>query len=522
MNESGALLSRLGSVDVLSWNPLRSTSDNAVAGLVNNFGDLIGPLLTELIAGYRAVGGESPPDKGRPVLVAVGSILHFAPPEAVIWGTGVNFKLASKLPRDVPSLDVRAVRGPHTARTISAAGGKAPAVFGDPALLLPRYMPELARWNSRGHGNLVVVPNLNDFSSLSAHAAVNGYAVVDPRNPLRSVLRSIAESGFVVGSSLHAIVIADALGIPARLIRSESEGVFKYRDYLAGTGRPLTVVASNLEDALALGGHELPDVDLDLLLDAFPRDLWTTGMPRHSGAPFSEPVETRDTWREFVQTPHPNEANYGRTFTEQIFPRLIERARQCMDEADPVVLLESSFRYARWFRLSLAAGVSREHVAVADRQFFDAFETDDPGRFARQVWLAREGTHALFRSARRRGGTCVLSIALRPGLVSNSLAGLDLVVECDDKSCHEVSLPVFEMYHREWTVDISAAIDLPSNARIAAVSIRMRSRETGPVEVPVLAAQPQMCSLWNYSSMVGLDPWSEVPLSPVLRSERTA
>jgi pyruvyltransferase len=88
------------------------------------------------------------------------------------------------------------------------------------------------------------------------------------------VLQTIAASEFVTGSSLHAIVIAESLGIPARLMRSSHEPEFKYLDYYLGSGRRGYEAAGSAGEAMARGGEPAPRWDPDPLLAAFPRDLW--------------------------------------------------------------------------------------------------------------------------------------------------------------------------------------------------------------------------------------------------------
>jgi pyruvyltransferase len=78
----------------------------------------------------------------------------------------------------------------------------------------------------------------------------------------------------VTGSSLHAVVIAESLGIPARLIRSSTEPVFKYEDYYRGSGRQGFTSAANLGEARERGGEHPVSWSAEPLLRAFPADLW--------------------------------------------------------------------------------------------------------------------------------------------------------------------------------------------------------------------------------------------------------
>jgi pyruvyltransferase len=257
-------------VEVYSWNPARPVFGGRIGRRlgprrrVQNFGDLIGPVVVGALLRRR---GLDPTSANRSVqLLSVGSVLHHARPGAVVWGSGVNGKIAPA-PELLRTLDIRAVRGPRTHRYLSDRGvDGVPAIYGDPALLLPALFPEL-RATRPTHG-VTIVPNLNDV------AAYDGHRYLHPRRPLKHCLETIAHSRLVVGSSLHGIIVAEAFGVPARLVRSATEPAFKYDDYYSGTGREHYHAADSVEEALDLGGEPPPSWSEDELVEAFPADLW--------------------------------------------------------------------------------------------------------------------------------------------------------------------------------------------------------------------------------------------------------
>ncbi|WP_026911201.1 polysaccharide pyruvyl transferase family protein [Patulibacter minatonensis] len=260
-------------VEIVHWNPRRRVSrflPRRIARPVNNFGDLVGPWVVGELLRRRGIAVDSARRPAR--LVAVGSILHLAADGDVVWGAGINGKVLSLAP-GVARLDVRAVRGPRTREFLAGLGHDVPDVYGDPGALVG------ALWTApvaRDGRDLTVVPNLNDVDRFPAHPAM-----VHPRTDLMSIVAAIAASRLVVGSSLHAIVIAESFGVPARLVRSVAEPAFKYDDYYGGTGRPTYRPATTVEEAVELGG-EPPAVLDPRLLEAFPADLWTA--PGHGGA----------------------------------------------------------------------------------------------------------------------------------------------------------------------------------------------------------------------------------------------
>ncbi|WP_444665043.1 polysaccharide pyruvyl transferase family protein [Cellulomonas sp. CW35] len=339
MDEAGDYLRRVGGVHAFQWNPLREIDGEPQ--LLNNFGDLLGPIVVELVLESIAPGTRLERAPERRVL-SVGSVMHFARPRDVVWGTGINGKVSNASVHGERELDVRAVRGPLSAAYLSARGIEVPDVYGDPAMLLPTLMPELWQWARRRVTDVLVAPNLNDLGSEAAWPVdpEAGQRLLVPTDPVRSVLRTIAQSRFVVGSSLHAVILADALGIPARFVASANESVFKYRDYLAGTGRPLTRIADSVAHALELGPHEPPVVDLERLLAAFPRDVWALGSPLTgwAGRPFGVARFGRVVTSDLLRTTRGevSDDDLRARWLDQLVPRAV--AAVTGQEVGPLVL----------------------------------------------------------------------------------------------------------------------------------------------------------------------------------------
>ncbi len=254
-------------VEVFHWNPRRRWTQHPLGrylpkrGRVNNFGDMLGPAIV------RALASHLPNRAGGRRLLTVGSIMHFARDGDVIWGAGIN----GKVPIDfivARDLDIRAVRGPLTAEVLSQLGMHVPDVYGDPGLLAPSILgvvrtptPELP---------IVALPNLHDIREWRH---LPGY--FDPRVSYRDVIQRIADSEQVVTSSLHGVVIADALRVPVSLVRPGHEDMFKYEDYYEGTGRRLPRVHDSFVSAIDHPAETLR-WDARPLLAAFPYDLWGT------------------------------------------------------------------------------------------------------------------------------------------------------------------------------------------------------------------------------------------------------
>lgn len=250
-----------------------------------NVGDYLGRVLVALILRLadREIVDKS---NKRRRLFSIGSVLHFARDGDTVWGSGVNGKLPACAHR-FRKLDVRAVRGPLTRAFLLERGIACPPVFGDPALLAPRFLPRSLVADACAATDFVVVPHLNDDT-----APYRGFGdrVVSPRQYPAAFIRQLLRGERVVSASLHGVILAEAYGLPAVLLNSGgSEARFKYDDYYRGTGREDYPVARSVEEALALDPPPAPpglEALTGRLLRTFPFDLWDA--PAHAAPAFDE------------------------------------------------------------------------------------------------------------------------------------------------------------------------------------------------------------------------------------------
>jgi pyruvyltransferase len=262
-------------VRLFSWNPRRSRLPSRIDARVpvgrriNNFGDLVGPMLVR--RAIQDLNLDAKRANRHTTLFSVGSVLHFAKTGDVIWGSGRNGKVADNIHK-FGNLDIRAVRGPLTGDFLRARGIDVPDVYGDPALLLPHYYPELVRLSENKLYPVTYVPNLNDVGA-EPYRGLEPDLQLDPRSPFSVCIARIVQSERIIGSSLHGIVIAEAFGIPAVGLHSSSESAWKYDDYYLGTGRGYGLLAPDVESAQRAVVPK-PLFDADALIHSFPSDLW--------------------------------------------------------------------------------------------------------------------------------------------------------------------------------------------------------------------------------------------------------
>jgi hypothetical protein len=193
-----------------------------------NFGDALTPWLIRRIAGEDPVFAE-PHDSGQKYLI-VGSIMEYATRSTVVWGAGI-INLSDPID---PECHILAVRGPLTRQRALECGATCPAIYGDPALLLPKfYTPSAPSERSL----IGVVPHYFDKPKVMAHwSPPRNSRIIDIQRPVERVIDDITSCDHVLSSSLHGLIVAHAYGIPALWIRF-GDGLLgdgsKFRDYLS-------------------------------------------------------------------------------------------------------------------------------------------------------------------------------------------------------------------------------------------------------------------------------------------------
>lgn len=218
---------------------------------LSNFGDLLTPLL---LTGYNLTPILTAPANAR--VVAVGSILHLVPENfsGIILGSGMLYE---NMRRSFPKARIWAVRGVLTRQRIGAP----PATrLGDPGLLIGRLRP----WPKEKRYQLGIVPHYSNRRDPSLGLLLHRYpreiTIIDVRRKALRVIEEIASCATILSSSLHGLVVADALNIPngwIHLADTLPGGTFKFHDYYSAlkVERLPTQLAGDerLSQLLALG-----------------------------------------------------------------------------------------------------------------------------------------------------------------------------------------------------------------------------------------------------------------------------
>lgn len=188
-----------------------------------NFGDILTPYILD----YYNIPYQF--SKKNYDTICIGSIAAKTKENVNVLGSGI----ISKNDNVNPFAKWHFVRGPHTRDAVINAGGKCPEIYGDPALLLPLLFE-----GSKKEHEVGIVPHYVDYSQVkSLH---NSEFVIDVLNkdPLE-VVKQITKCKYILSSSLHGIIVANAYNIPAAWIKFSNNlhgDDIKFSDYFSSVG----------------------------------------------------------------------------------------------------------------------------------------------------------------------------------------------------------------------------------------------------------------------------------------------
>ena len=158
-------------------------------------------------------------------------------------------------------------------------GWEVPAVYGDPALLFPRYL----QIEQRGHAAGVALIPHRQHSKYFDTRDIGNVELLSVADDVREVVTSIATSEVCVSTSLHGVIFAQAYGVPWVWLNVQDDelkgGEFKFEDFFTTIDRDaVSRVDVSTHDLLALDVEDvatraaLPEtlIDLDMLERSFP------------------------------------------------------------------------------------------------------------------------------------------------------------------------------------------------------------------------------------------------------------
>ncbi len=197
-----------------------------------NYGDLLSKYLVEKISG-RPVKFVHPKKQPwykwkKKNYLAIGSIIHHATKDSVVWGSGIIDRK-----QKIAKADFKAVRGPHTRNYLLNLGYECPEVYGDPALLLPQYYnPQVEKKYKLG-----IIPHYHDYQEvLETYKDQPEIQVIDMMTlDVEAVTCQILQCEQTISSSLHGLIVSHSYGIPSVWVEFSDklfgDGI-KFLDYI--------------------------------------------------------------------------------------------------------------------------------------------------------------------------------------------------------------------------------------------------------------------------------------------------
>lgn len=254
----------------------------------NNWGDDINVFLIEKITKKHVI--VLPQTKIAMILpmktyVLIGSSIEYAKKRhSIVYGSGLmNDKIKYPLPSKTST--ILAVRGELTYKWLTNNKISCPKVYGDPALLLPKfYKPK-----DKKIYKISFIPHHLEFNinkDMINSFAGKGVHIINVCNYSKweEIIDDICSSEFVISSSLHGVIVSEAYGVPNvwALSKGQVDGFdFKFYDFYSSIGKtgmsPIEINSSlEIDDLLNLKNHwKKTNINVDTLLSVFPFEIKT-------------------------------------------------------------------------------------------------------------------------------------------------------------------------------------------------------------------------------------------------------
>lgn len=242
----------------------------------NNFGDVITPQLLKWLGAQSVVKIDTEYYSFENYLT-IGSILSLSNKKSIVWGSG--FISENSIFKYGKPKKILAVRGPLTRNRVLELGVDCPKVYGDPALLLPRfYMSKDIKKSYK----LGIIPHYSDKNNRWLKDKISeDILIIDVQNKdVFEFIDQINSCEKIASSSLHGIIVADAYGVPSVWLEfSELMGkTFKFLDYFKSVGRsdklPIKIDESiSIKFILSRFYTYKINIDLDELYESCPLKL---------------------------------------------------------------------------------------------------------------------------------------------------------------------------------------------------------------------------------------------------------
>lgn len=241
-----------------------------------NWGDDVNSVLVNILSSKVVIPYQCSLLK-RTHYLCIGSIIQWYSDEnAVIWGSGLLYPVKSlKTPKQI-----LAVRGPLTRECLIKCGISCPPIYGDPALLFPRYYNPVIQKQYK-FGIICHVSELNDIKQKFNLKNNCLFINIKEYGKWTNFIDQILSCEIILSSSLHGIIISDAYSVPNLWCQftsyvAENNG-FKFKDYYLSVRKNIDkpfILETSIDicrlESLVKERWSKPIIDLDLLLEVCP------------------------------------------------------------------------------------------------------------------------------------------------------------------------------------------------------------------------------------------------------------
>lgn len=215
-----------------------------------NYGDLLARYIVEKLSSKGTIKYAK---ENIYHLCAVGSVLNGSSicSNAVVWGSGflspwnhyklLFTKIRQKIRGRAGKPVYLAVRGAKTREKLLKQGYDCPAIYGDPALIMPKlYFPKVEKKYKLG-----VILHWRHKKFKELFEGIEGIKIIEIErdySTLNTFVDEVLSCDNILSSSLHGLVIANAYRVPCVRLKitgnpiatKEYKDDFKFEDYLSG------------------------------------------------------------------------------------------------------------------------------------------------------------------------------------------------------------------------------------------------------------------------------------------------
>lgn len=240
----------------------------------NNFGDALNVPLVEYLSDKKVYPSRNisfTKYNSHVSYAVIGSVCQLTRSKSIVWGAGFPDGVILQK-RKIPN-KVYAVRGPLTRDIYLKNNIPCPAIYGDPALLLPLiYDPYVDTEYEYGviyhflDWGADWVKSLRDRPNVLMIDVMTG---VD----YQSFITQMKKSKKIITNSLHGLIMAHAYKIPVCLVELNHGTDFKFKDYLLSVNKShvsATVADKYIDPDKLNFDSECIEIDLEPLINSCP------------------------------------------------------------------------------------------------------------------------------------------------------------------------------------------------------------------------------------------------------------